>query len=93
MSAKRADTKSRAITTVAGLAAAFVGRKLLSFAWTKITGKAPPEHPEDPQVALSEALIWGVLMGAGVSTIRLLAVRAAGRRLPSGAEESAELTE
>jgi len=92
MSAKKADTKSRAITGLTGLAAAFVARKLLSFAWTKVTGKVPPEHPEDPDVALGEALIWGVLMGAGVSTIRLLAVRAAGRRLPADVEETEELT-
>jgi hypothetical protein len=93
MAGKRADTKSRAITGLAGLVAAFVGRKVLSFAWTKVTGKEPPEHPEDPQVALGEALIWGVLLGAGVSTIRLLAVRAAGRRVHSDAEEAAELAE
>jgi Protein of unknown function (DUF4235) len=93
MAAKRADTKSRAITGLAGLAAAFVARKLLSFAWTRVTGKEPPEHPEDPQVALGEALLWGVLMGAGVSTVRLLAVRAAGRRLPASVEETSELVE
>jgi Protein of unknown function (DUF4235) len=88
-----ADTKSRAITGLTGLAAAFVARKLLSFAWTRVTGKEPPEHPEDPEVALGEALIWGVLMGVGVSTVRLLAVRAAGRRLPASVEEASELTE
>ncbi len=47
-------------------------------------GKEPPQHPEDPQVALSEALIWGVVLGAGVHTARLLATRATTRRLPDG---------
>jgi hypothetical protein len=40
------------------------------------TGKKPPEHPEDPQVGLGEALLWGVVLGVGVSTARLLATRA-----------------
>jgi hypothetical protein len=82
------DVGTRAITAVAGMAAAFVARKALSFAWTKITGKEPPEHPEDPQVALGEALIWGIVLGAGVHTARLLATRAAVRQSP--ALESAE---
>jgi hypothetical protein len=81
MAAKRADTATRAISTVAGLAASFAARKLLAFAWTKIVGKAPPEHPEDPQVALGEALLWGAVMGVGVGTARLLATRVAGRRM------------
>ena len=29
-----------------------------------------------PQVALREALIWGILVGAGVHTARMLATRA-----------------
>jgi len=77
MSAKKADTGSKALNAVAGMAAAFVARKVLHFAWTKITGKEPPEHPEDPQVALGEALLWGVVLGVGVSTARLLATRVA----------------
>ncbi len=65
---------------MAGAAAAFVARKVLFFAWKKLTGKEPPEHPEDPQVALREALVWGVVLGAGVQTARMLAVRLASGR-------------
>ncbi len=84
MSAKKADSGSRVINALAGMAAAFVARKVLHFAWTKITGKEPPEHPEDPQVALGEALVWGVVVGAGVHVARLLATRAtAGGRWPA----------
>jgi hypothetical protein len=75
MSGKRAGAGSKAVSAVTGAAAAFVARKVLFFAWKKLTGKEPPEHPEDPQVALREALIWGVVLGAGVSTARLLATR------------------
>jgi hypothetical protein len=74
-SGKKADVGSRAVNAVAGMAAAFLARKLLTFAWTKVRGKEPPDSPEDPQVALGEALAWGILMGAGVGTARLLAAR------------------
>jgi hypothetical protein len=91
MSAKKADVGSRAISALAGMAAAFVVRKLLSFVWTKTTGKQPPEHPEDPQVALGEALAWGIVLGAGVHTARMLATRAVGRHaIESDAEKAAQ---
>ena len=57
---------------MAGAAAAFVARKVLFFAWKKLTGKEPPEHPEDPQVALGEALVWGIVLGRGRPTARML---------------------
>jgi len=69
---------NRAVPTLVGLGATFVARKVIVFAWKKITGKEPPE-PEDPQVALAEALAWGVAMAVGVSVIRMLAIRAATR--------------
>ncbi|HEY1617575.1 MAG TPA: DUF4235 domain-containing protein [Streptosporangiaceae bacterium] len=89
MSAKKADAGTRVMSAVAGMAAAFVARKLLTFAWTKATGRKPPEHPEDPQVALGEALAWGIIVGAGVHTARLLATRATGRRTGTDLAEPA----
>jgi len=86
MSGKRAGASSKAVTAVAGAAAAFVARKLLFFAWKKLTGKEPPEHPEDPQVALREALIWGIVLGAGVSTARMLATRLTAARSQRGTD-------
>ncbi len=82
MADKRAGAGSKIVTALVGAGAAFVARKVLSFGWTKITGKEPPEHPEDPQVALGEALIWGIVLGAGVHTARLLATRATARHQP-----------
>ncbi len=70
----------RAVTALAGAAAAFGARKLITFGWKKLTGKEPPDHPEDPQVALRDALIWGIVLGATVSTARMLAMRATTRR-------------
>jgi hypothetical protein len=71
---------NRLVSALVGAGAAFLARKILSFGWTKITGKEPPEHPENPEVALREALIWGIVLGAGVHTARMLATRATTRR-------------
>ncbi|MBO0833135.1 MAG: DUF4235 domain-containing protein [Actinobacteria bacterium] len=71
---------SRAVAALVGAGAAFAARKLLTIGWKTVTGKAPPEHPEDPQVALAEALIWGIALGATVGAARLLATRATARR-------------
>jgi hypothetical protein len=79
MSDKKGSMGSRVISALAGAAAAFVARKLLSFGWKQITGKEPPEHPEDPQVALRDSLLWGIVLGVGVSTAKMLATRAATR--------------
>jgi len=89
MSGKKADGGNRLINGVAGFVAAFGARKLLHFAWKQVTGKEPPEHPEDPQVALGEALAWGVLAAAGVAIARLLATRVAIKRIagPGGDAE------
>jgi hypothetical protein len=80
MSGKRAGGSNRVLTGLAGFAAAFGARKVIQFLWKHITGKEPPEHPEDPQVALGEALVWGIVLAAGVQTARMLATRAAFRR-------------
>ncbi len=80
---------SRVVSALVGAGAAFAARKVLSFGWTKITGKKPPEHPEDPQVALRDALVWGIVLGAGVHTARMLATRATTRRSADPDETSA----
>jgi len=70
------DVSTRALKIMTTMAAAFVARKVVTFGWTKITGKEPPPHPEDPGVALVEALTWTVLTGVVVAAVRLLAIRA-----------------
>jgi hypothetical protein len=93
MPGKGGDYGSKAITTLAGAAAAFVARKALVFAWTKATGRKPPEKAEDPQVALGEAVAWTVIAGVGVALARVLAMRLAvsrsGRHLPAPDDLSA----
>ena len=77
---KGGDYATKAITTLAGVAAAFVARKAMTFAWTKIRGEAPPDKAEDPDVDVGEALAWTIVAGIGVAVARLLAVRFAARQ-------------
>jgi hypothetical protein len=90
MPAKGADFSSKAINAVAAMAAAFVARKAISFAWTKATGRQPPDAAEDPQIAIGEAVAWALIMGAGVGAARVLAVRLAGRATTKRLDKSAE---
>jgi hypothetical protein len=83
---RKVDIGTKIVSAVAAMAAAFIARKLITIAWTKAVGKEPPTHPEDPRVALSEALGWSVLTGISVEAARLLATRAAARRTYSGPE-------
>jgi hypothetical protein len=80
------DLGTKLVSAVAAIAAPLVARKLITFAWTKATGKEPPTHPEDPQVGLTEALSWSLLTGVSVEAARLLATRAAARKAYSGPE-------
>ncbi len=81
MSGKRAGGGHRMLTSLAGFAAAFGARQLIQFAWKRVTGKEPPENPEDPHVAIGEAIAWGLVMGAGVYIARVLATRATSKRI------------
>jgi hypothetical protein len=77
---------NRIVSGLATMSAAFVARKLLMFVWTKATGKEPPTNPEDPRVALPEALSWAALVGITIATVRVLAIRAVSRKALSSAD-------
>lgn len=77
---KSGEFAAQVVGSVTALAAAYVARKALTFAWTQATGKAPPTEPESPDVGLGEALGWAVVTGVGMEVTRVLAVRAAYRR-------------
>ena len=68
---RKVDLTTKITSAVAAMAAAFVARKLVTVIWTKATGKEPPTHPEDPQVALAEALSWALVTGITVEAARL----------------------
>ena len=96
MADKPGSSGSRAVATLAAFGAAFITRKVVTTAWTKFTGKEPPEDPEDPEVGWIEALGWATMMGVAVSIARLLATRLVHRRAytpaPAPAPEVAEKT-
>ena len=80
---------NRVLTGLVGLAAAYGARMVIHFLWKRITGKEPPEHPDDPEVAFGEALAWGIVVGVGMQTARMLATRATVRKteVPSGSAQ------
>ena len=90
MADKHGDTRTRMVGGIAAVAAGFAARKVINFAWTRITGKLPPEDPHDPEVALVEAISFAVVMGIGIEVARLLATRAAARRLAASSAKSAD---
>jgi hypothetical protein len=93
MADKRGDFASRAVGGLAAVIAGFVTRKVMSMAWKRFTGKEPPAHPEDPEVELLEAVSWAAMMGVAMATARLLATRAATRRMQGPPGEPAEAVE
>jgi Protein of unknown function (DUF4235) len=90
MAKKNGDFRIRIMGGFAAAAAGFAARKLITFAWTRITGKVPPDDPHDPQVAVAEAVGFAVVMGVGMEVARLLATRATVRRLAADSAEPAD---
>lgn len=69
------------VAWVAGMAAGYAARKVLTFAWTRATGKEPPSDPKSSEVRLGEALGWAVVTGVCIEAAQILAVRAARNRM------------
>lgn len=86
MAEKHGDIRVRIAGGLAAAAAGFCTRKLITFAWTRVTGKVPPDDPHDPQVAMAEAIGFAIVMGVGMEVARLLAMRAAVKMLTAPAE-------
>lgn len=83
----KGDLGWRVVGGVAALASGMLARKAITFAWTKATGKEPPDNPESPEVALTEALGWAVITGVGMEVARVLTTRAVARRWQKGTGE------
>jgi hypothetical protein len=79
---------SRTLKHAAGMAAAAIAYKGLQFIWKMVSGKEPPPGPDDQQAGLGKAVAWTLLMGAAVTTARMIAIRYTSRLLPSGQQQS-----
>ena len=78
---------TKALAALAAFGAAWVARKVITVGWKQVTGKEPPGNPEDPHVGVGEAIAWAVILGASIQAARLVAMRAATRkmrRVPAG---------
>ena len=72
----------------AGMVAAAGVFKGLQVAWKQATGKEPPQGPDDQQAPLGRAIAWTLVMGAAVTTARMIAMRYTARLLPGGQQQA-----
>ena len=84
--ADKGANSGRMLEIFADLGAVYGARWLLAFGWKQVTGREPPMHQEDPHVGLGEALAWAMVIGMGTEIARLLALRAAARRVQARQE-------
>jgi|SRR6516162_9706736 hypothetical protein len=66
---------SQTLKHAVGMAAAAGAYKGLQLTWKQISGKEPPPGPDDQQAPLGKAIAWTLLMGAAVTTARMIAIR------------------
>jgi hypothetical protein len=85
-----ASGASKLSSMVSALVVGTVARKVIAFSWKRVTGKEPPTDPQDPDVALPEALAWSILVGVGVEAARLIATRAVVARMRKTSADRAD---
>ena len=73
-----------------GMAAAAGAYKALQLAWKQVTGKEAPLGPDDQQAPLGRAVSWTLVMGAAVTTARMIAIRYTSKMLHSEQDSMAE---
>jgi hypothetical protein len=72
------DSKAwSALSVVATLGAVAVAKKVTDVSWRAATGKHPPINPVDPDVDMTEAVLWAVFSGTAVSLVRMTVQRRA----------------
>lgn len=77
-----------------------VAKNVLERGYKSVTGRIPPENPEDPDVDWREALAWAIVSGVVMAVARLLFQRAAAGawvkhrgELPPGLERDDQVTD
>ncbi len=83
------DRSSRALKQAAGLLAVLAAQKVARVGWRRVTGNEPPGAPDDNQVPLGQAVAWTLLLGAAITTARMIAIRYASFLLPRRQREAA----
>ena len=67
-------------------------RRVLQLGWRRVTGNEPPGAPDDNQVPLGRAIAWTLLLGAAITTARMIAIRYASFLLRRRQREAAAQT-
>lgn len=67
----------KVVGTGSAIMAGIAAKKVITTAWTKGTGHAPPANPESPDTTWQEALAWALASGAVIGVARMLAARKA----------------
>ena len=80
---------SRMLKHAVGMAAAAGAFKGLQLIWKRVTGKEPPLGPDD-QAPLGRALAWTLVMGAAITTARMIAIRYTSKLLPGQQQSMTE---
>jgi len=73
-----------------GMAAAAGAYKALQLGWKQVTGKEAPLGPDDQQAPLGRAVAWTLVMGAAITTARMIAIRYTSKLLHSQQESMKE---
>ena len=71
----------------AGMVAAAGAFQGLRVVWKQVTGKDALLGPDDQQAPLGRAIVWALVMGAAVTTARMIVIRYTSRLLPGGQEQ------
>ena len=66
-----------------GMAAAAGAYKVVQVGWKQATGKEAPPGPDDLQAPLGRAIVWTLVMGAAITTSRMIAIRYTAKLLHS----------
>ena len=80
-SAKKGKQRGKALwkvygrlsTVVAGVAAL----RAVNLGWRVVTGRKAPATPENPDVAMVEAIVWAVVSGAAAQLTKIIVTRKA----------------
>ena len=88
MAGDNSDTRvTQMLKHAVGMVAAAGAFKALQLTWKQVTGKEPPLGPDDEQAPLGRAVAWALVMGAAITTARMIAIRYTSRLL-SGQQQT-----